>query len=115
MIQNRTTIVISAQPEHLEVVVERAIRKTRLPVSLKEPTWRITESGDDDEQPAEEDEQQLGAGEDGQPGDRAAEGQRAGVAHEDPAPARCSTTGSRSRRPAPAAATTARSRGSRTS
>ena len=39
--------------------------------------------GDQDEEAAEEREQQLGAGADRQAGERAAEGQRAGVAHED--------------------------------
>ena len=43
----------------------------------------MTERVIEDEQAAEDDQQQLGAGQDGEAGDGAADGQRAGVAHED--------------------------------
>ena len=83
MIQNRMTMVTSPQPTSSKWCCSGAIRNTRLPVSLKKPTWMITDSVIEHEQAAEEDEQQLGAGGDRQAGERAAEGQRAGVAHED--------------------------------
>ena len=66
MIQNRTTIVISAQPLSSKWCWSGAIRKTRLPVSWKEPTWMTTDMRDEHEQAAEDDQQQLGAGEDRQ-------------------------------------------------
>ena len=76
MIQNRTTIVISSQPASSKWWCSGAIRKTRLPVpvrirvNLNQPTWMITDSVIDDEQAAEDDEQQLGAGEDRQAGEQ---------------------------------------------
>ena len=50
MIQNRMTIVTSAQPASSKWCCSGAIRNTRLPVSLNEPTWMTTESVISDEQ-----------------------------------------------------------------
>ena len=43
MIQNRMTIVTSSQPSSSKWCCSGAIRNTRLPVSLNDPTWMITE------------------------------------------------------------------------
>ena len=43
MIQNRMTMVTSPQPSSSKWCCSGAIRKTRLPVSLKEPTWMMTD------------------------------------------------------------------------
>ncbi len=53
------------------------------PGELEEPHLDDHRQGDEDEQAAQQDQQQLGAGEDGQPGQSPAEGQRPGVPHED--------------------------------
>ena len=70
--------------EQLEVVVQR--RHPEQPFALGE--LEVADLQDhrqrlDHEQPAEQDEQELGAGQDREPGQRAAERERAGVAHED--------------------------------
>ena len=97
MIQNRITTVTCSQPSISKWWCSGAIRKTRWPgwtrktvrnsplarLTLKTETWIITDSVIDHEQPADDQQQQLGAGQDRQPGQRAAQGQRAGVAHED--------------------------------
>ena len=44
MIQKRTTMVVSAQPASSKWCCSGAIRNTRLPVSLNEPTWMTTDS-----------------------------------------------------------------------
>jgi hypothetical protein len=44
MIQKRITMVGSAQPFFSKWWCSGAMRKTRLPVSLKEATWTITET-----------------------------------------------------------------------
>src|SRR6185437_16998362 len=44
MSQKRTTIVVSAQPASSKWCWSGAILNTRLPVSLKEPTWISTDS-----------------------------------------------------------------------
>ena len=59
------------------------MRKTRLPVSLNEATWMITETASSDEQAADDGEHDLVLGGDGDRAEHAAERQRAGVAHED--------------------------------
>ena len=43
MIQNRMTIVTSCQPSSSKWCWSGAIRNTRLPVSLNEATWMMTE------------------------------------------------------------------------
>ena len=84
MIQKRTTIVISAQPLQLEVVVERTHQEDALAAGeLEVGALQDDRAGDDDEEAADEDEQQLGAAEDREGGEGAAEAERAGVAHED--------------------------------
>ena len=42
--QNRTTMVVSAQPSNSKWCCSGAIRNTRRPVSLNEPTWIATDS-----------------------------------------------------------------------
>ena len=83
-IQNRTMTVVSAQPASSKWWWIGAIRNTRCRSALNNATWMTTDSVTDHEQPAEHDQQQLGAGDDRQPGQQPAERQRAGVAHEDP-------------------------------
>src|SRR3984893_17098026 len=67
----------------LEVVLQRGHPEHPLAGQLERPHLDHHRQGDEHEQAAEQEEQQLGLGGDGQPGERAAEGQRAGVAHED--------------------------------
>ena len=52
-------------------------------VIWKEKTWISDRQRLDHEDPAEQDQQHLGLGHHREPGDRAAEAERAGVAHED--------------------------------
>ena len=61
MSQNRTTMVISGQPSISKWWCRGAIRSTRLPVSLNEPTWAMTDSVMITNSPPSSDEQQLGA------------------------------------------------------
>ena len=84
MIQNRIDDgdLVPARPARSGAAAG-AIRKTRLPVILNDPTWMMTDSVIEDEQAAEDDDEQLGAGDDRQAREGAAERERAGVAHED--------------------------------
>ena len=59
------------------------MRKTRLPVSLNEATWMMTDTRLEHEQAADDGEHDLVLGGDGDRAEHAAERQRAGVAHED--------------------------------
>src|SRR5918998_479543 len=68
----------------LEVVVQRGHPEHPAAGGAEEGHLDDHRERDRDEQPAEHDEQQLGAGDDGEAGEQPAEGQRAGVAHEDP-------------------------------
>ena len=54
MIQNRMTIVISAQPTSSKWWWMGAIRKTRFPVSLKLATWMMTDRVMRTKRPAED-------------------------------------------------------------
>jgi hypothetical protein len=67
----------------LEVVVDRRHVEHPLAGQLEDADLDDHRDRLDDEQPAEHDEQQLGVGDDGDAGERAADRQRAGVAHED--------------------------------
>ena len=114
MIQNRMTIVTSPHPDSSKWCCSGAILKTRFPVILKNPIWITTDRDDEHEQAADDHGEQLGARQDRQAGQRAAQGERAGVAHEDlggvGVPPQEADAGARD-----AAATIARSCGSRTS
>ena len=59
------------------------MRKTRLPVSLKEATWMITETASSTNRPPTIGEHDLVLGGDGDGAEHAADRERAGVAHED--------------------------------
>src|SRR5215218_5597986 len=69
--------------EQLEVVLERRHPEDPLAGQLERANLQDDRQGDQDEQAADDEQQDLGAAGDRQPGERAAEGQRAGVAHED--------------------------------
>ena len=83
MIQKRTTTFVSFQPDSSKWWCSGDILKMRRPVILNEATCRITDSASSDEQAADEDEQDLLLDHHGEAADRAAEGERADVAHED--------------------------------
>ena len=82
--QNRMITVVSAHPASSKWWWNGAIRNTRRRVVRNTAICSGHRQRLHHEHPADHDEQQLGAGDDGQPGDQAAQGQRAGVAHEDP-------------------------------
>ena len=83
MIQKRTTTVTSFQPDHLEVVVQRRHPQHPFTGGLERGDLGDHRQRLEDEHAAEDDEEELGVGRDGETGERAAEGERAGVAHED--------------------------------
>ena len=76
--------MVSAQPEISKWWWNGAIRKTRTLRALKTAIWMHHRDHLDHEQAGDHDQQHLGAGQDRQPGDQTADGQRAGVAHHDP-------------------------------
>ena len=82
-IQKRRMIFVSDQACSSKWWWIGAIRNTRLRNVWNENTWISTDSDLDHEDPAEQDQQHLGVGHHRQPRDRAAEPERAGVAHED--------------------------------
>ena len=74
MSQNRTTTVTSAQPLSSKWWCSGLIRKMRLPPrELEVRALHDDRAGHDEEQAADEDEQQLGAAEDRERGEGAAE------------------------------------------
>ena len=84
MIQNRTTMLTSLQPASSKWCCSGTIRNTRRCQSWNEPIWMTQVSAMMVNRIAEQRQQQHGPGGEGQTGDQAAEGERAGVAHEDP-------------------------------
>ena len=83
MIQNRMTMVTSCQPSSSKWCCSGRHPEHPFAGGLEAGHLDDHRERDRDEQAAEDDDEQLGAGEDRQPGERATQGQRAGVAHED--------------------------------
>ena len=82
-IQKRRMIFVSDQAWSSKWWWIGAIRKTRLRKVWNEKTWMRTLSASTTKMPPRMIEQDLGLGHHREPGDRAAEAERAGVAHED--------------------------------
>ena len=72
MIQKRIAIVTSAQPESSKWWWRGDILNSHCLVSLKNPTWMITDIIDH-QQPGQDHQQQFGAGEDRHPGEHPTE------------------------------------------
>ena len=83
MIQKRTMIFVSDHAFISKWWWIGAIRKTRRPQYLKLIVWMITESASTTIDPGDQEQQRLGAGDDREAGERAAERHRARVAHEE--------------------------------
>ncbi len=82
MIQNRMTMVGSAQPFFSKWWCSGAIRNTRRPVRLNQNTCTMTRHRLDHEQAADDQQHDLVLRRDRDRAERAAEGEAAGVAHE---------------------------------
>src|ERR1700756_2523550 len=83
MSQNLITMVVSAQPSSSKWCCSGAIRNTRRPVILNDPTWMITDSAITTNSPPSMASSSWVLVHTARPRQPPAEGERAGVAHED--------------------------------